>query len=376
MADWQVAPERIEIFPHPDADVINLQVARVGMFPLVINKSSGYKSGDIIIFAPKRTILPEDLRSHYVNPKTGESYLKHGTTVKSCRLKGVLSEGVVIPADYLEVKLRANDESKEYPELVGKKIEDLIGQDVSALLDMKEQMPDIKVVFGGDLARIRATHYSRHDVEGIHIFANEFKEGEECVATVKYHGSQINVIRHEDGFVELSSKGMIGKGAVLVESENNIYWKAWHNTGIEKIIDEHFPNDYVQVMGEVIPVQKGFTYGVDVNKPKIVLFRLEINGRRYSTAEVFNFDHKEELEFLTPFRQFWAKIVYVGPFDVKVLQQYAKGMEPISGRNLHVNEGVVVESKLPRLSSRGFFPLYLKVINPKYKGEEDDDAMS
>ena len=368
MADWKVSAEQIEIFKHPDPDVINLLVARVGMFPLVINKNNGYNSGDIVVFAPKRTILPEDLRSHYVNDMTGESYLKGGTTVKSNRIRGVLSEGVTIPVDYLAERLKSNDISGEYPEFVGKQVEDIIGQDVSALLGMSEQQIDMKVVFGGNMQAVRATSYSRHDVEGIHAFPDEFKPGESVACTVKMHGSQINIIRHEDGFVELSSKGVLGNGAMLTRAEGNIYWTAWDNSGIEAVLSEHYSGRFVQVMGEVVPVQKGFSYGY--TKPDIVLFRLEIDGRRYSTWEVMNLDE------LAPLRKFWVKVVYEGPFDMDIVKRVSKGMEPVSGKNLHVTEGVVVEPKLPRNSDKKHFPLYIKVINPKYKGEDDDDAMS
>lgn len=384
MADWRVSAERIEVFPHPDETVESLEVARVGLFPLVVNKANGYKDGDVVVFAPKRTILPEDLRGNFMNAKTGKSYLKGGTTVKSCRMKGVLSEGVTIPVEYVEAKLRANDESKEFPELVGKTLEDILEQDISEFLDMKEHVPEVvgKVVFGGNLASIRANHYSRHDCEGIHIFAGEFDghtytgdddgilENGSLYVTVscKVHGSQINIIRHNDGFVELSSKGMIGKGATLARAEANVYWTAWDNSEIVGVINQCWPDKHVQLMGEVVPVQKGFSYGY--TRPDIILFRIEIDGRRYSTWEVMNLDEFE------PLRKHWVPVLYEGPFDLEKIKTVCKGMEPISGKNLHITEGGVVEPKYPRNSRKGGFPLYIKCINPKYKGEEDDDAMS
>lgn len=384
MADWRVSAERIEVFPHPDEKVERLEVARVGLFPLVVNKANGYKDGDIVVFAPKRTILPEDLRGNFVNATSGESYLKSGTTVKSCRMKGVLSEGVTIPLEYVEAKLRANDESKEFPDLVGKTLEDILEQDISEFLGMKEHVPEIvgKVVFGGNLNKIMAPLYSRHDCEGIHIFAGEFvghtytgeddgilEDGSLYVTVAeKIHGSQINVICHNDGFVELSSKGMIGKGATLVRAENNVYWTAWDNSGLSEIVAQNFYGKQVQLIGEVVPVQKGFGYGY--TKPDIILFRVEIDGRRYSTWEVMNLD---ELE---PLRKHWTPVLYEGPFDLEKIKAVCKGMETVSGKSLHIKEGGVVESKYARNSRKGHFPLYIKCINPKYKGEEDDDAMS
>lgn len=365
MADWQVSIEEIEVFPHPDAD--RLEVARVGMFPLVVAKDNGYKSGQLVCLAPKRTIIPEDLRDNFRNTDTGESYLKHGTTVKSARLRGVLSEGVTIPLDYVTKKLRDNDITGEFPELQHKDIRDLIGVDISGLLGMTEHLPDVKVVFGGDLNSIRAPSYSRHDVEGVHIFANEFEEGEEVVVTEKLHGSQVNVIIHEDGFVELSSKGMIGQGAVLAETETNVYWRAVRNSGILDTVMRIFPGKFVQIMGEVLPVQKGFNYGLST--PTLKVFRLEIDGVRISTGFVM------DIEAFEGFRKFWVPVLYRGMFNLEDIKRVCKGLETVSGKGLHIKEGGVIEPYAARNAKRGW-PLYLKVINPKYKGEDDDDAMS
>ena len=58
MADFKVSAERIELFDHPNAE--RLQVAKVGMFSLVVGKGQ-YQDGDVVVFAPKRAILPEEI---------------------------------------------------------------------------------------------------------------------------------------------------------------------------------------------------------------------------------------------------------------------------------------------------------------------------
>lgn len=365
MADWQVSIEEIEVFPHPDAD--RLEVARVGMFPLVVAKDNGYKTGQLACLAPKRTIIPEDLRDNFRNIDTNQSYLRGGTTVKSARLRGVLSEGVVIPLDYVNKKLQENNITGEFPEFQHKGIKDLVGVDISPLLKMTEHQPDIKVVFGGDLNPVRAAVYSRHDVEGVHIFANEFEEGEEVVVTEKLHGSQVNVMIHPDGFVELSSKGMIGKGATLVETDSNVYWKAVRNSGIIDTVLRLFHGKFAQIMGEVLPLQKGFTYGFTT--PTLKIFRLEVDGVRVSTGTVMTDDE------YSGFRKFWVPVLYRGKYDLESIKKVCKGLETVSGKGLHIKEGGVIEPLLARNARRGW-PLFLKVINPKYKGEDDDDAMS
>lgn len=138
MSEWKVSAERINIFPHPDKEVENLIIARVGTFTLILTKNSGYKENDIVIFAPKRTVLPNDLRWYYVNGNTGDSYLRKNSIVRSCRFKGILSEGVVIPKEYVLYKLKQNSLTNKYPEFVDKTIEDIVGVDISKLLEMSE----------------------------------------------------------------------------------------------------------------------------------------------------------------------------------------------------------------------------------------------
>lgn len=191
------------------------------------------------------------------------------------------------------------------------------------------------------------------------------------------HNSQINILFHEDGVVELSSKGIIGKGFIIEESEDNVYWKALHKSGMIDFVKTTFPGKFVQLMGEVVPVQSGFTYGY--NDPDILFFRLEVDSEIIGIPEVR--DNYSEL-----FAK-WAPILYEGPFDIEKLYEVAnkdeikgqlvKGMETVSGKRLHIREGVVVSPAVPRLSKKGRFPLFCKIISEAYaKKHETDDDMS
>ena len=60
MANWKVIADRIEILAHPNAD--GLHLAKVGPFQLVVGKASGYKTGDTVVFAPERSVLPDAIK--------------------------------------------------------------------------------------------------------------------------------------------------------------------------------------------------------------------------------------------------------------------------------------------------------------------------
>lgn len=370
MADWKVSAERISLFPHPNAD--RLLVAAVDVFPLVVGKDNGYEDGQIVIFAPKRSVLPEWLRPHYVNEETGQSYLKNGTTVRSIRLRGELSEGCTITPELVEQKLRENDETNEFPELVGKSLEDIVGVDISQLLGITEYIPPIPTSLSGQVKRLPYTNYSFHDCENFTIFKNQFEEGEEVIVGEKIHGSQINIIRDEEMNLVLSSKGIIKRGLLIDENDGNFYWQAVKNSKIKEILDTAFPGMFVQVMGEATPCQTGFDYGC--TEPTIILFRVEIENVRYSYVQLK--EMAKDNPAIQPLLDMWTTILYVGPFDEKTIIKLSKGMETVSGKQRHIKEGVVIEPVVPRKSARGNFPLLIKLINPKYKGEDDDDALS
>ena len=103
MSNWKVFASAIELFPHPNAD--RLALGKLGDYQVVVGRNE-YKSGEIVVFAPKRSILPPDLAKLYVGPN-GASYLggPEANRVRSIRLRGELSEGVVLPSDWVGDKL-------------------------------------------------------------------------------------------------------------------------------------------------------------------------------------------------------------------------------------------------------------------------------
>lgn len=352
MADFKVSAEKIELFDHPNAD--RLQIAKVGMYSLVVGNGQ-YEDGDIVVFAPKRAILPEEIRDNYKNDQTGQSYLKRGSVVQSIKMRGEPSEGVVLDTEWALSKLGS------YASL-----DTMIGEDLAEKLGITEDVPHIPPQFRGRQSNMIANKYSLHDCESIRLHAREFVEGEEIVVSEKVHGTQINIIIHEDGeTVEIGSKGLLKRGISIAEDETNIYWRAFHASGIHDIVKRLYPHKFVQVMGEVIPSQRGYDYGCNPSsEPVMKIFRLEVDGSRISVADLDDEKEAEILDMWVP----WGKFA----FNLKEIESMAKGMEGVSGKSRHIKEGVVIEPYPCRNASRGGWPLIIKVINPKYKGDDDD----
>lgn len=357
MADWKVSAEEIELFPHPNAD--KLLIAKVGMYALVVGKDNGYKDGDIVIFAPKRSVLPDDLKGNYTNSETGQSYLvgHNHSRVSSVRLRGELSEGVTVPIPYVLEKLGIGS----IPELT-------IGEDLSEHLGITLYESPV-LGFGGCQRGaiglpIPFGQYSRHDVEGFRINAGEFLDDEPVIVTEKLHGSQIAIIMNLDGEIFISSKGVMGRGNHLPKEEGNLYWRAAHNSGVLDILRAEFSGHFVQAYGELIPAQgAAWSYGTDAAKPTLRIFRLEIDHRRVA----YDDDRR------VPLSKIWVPFLWSGPFSIEKMIALAKGTETVSGKSLHIREGGVIEPAHPRNARKGW-PLYIKTINPKFKESDEEPS--
>ena len=346
MADWKVSAERIEMFAHPNAD--RMEVAKVGMFQLVVAKDNNYRTGDLVVFAPKRSILPLEIRDNYRNADTGLSYLRGGERVSSVRLRGELSEGVTVSKEWALSKLGGS-------ELVE-------GEDISEQLGITEYVPPVPMEFAGKVEPLNLGAFARHDVESSLIYGSEFEEGEPVLITEKLHGTQINMVFYANGQTQITSKGFAGKHMALLESAGNIYWQALHNSGVAERVRQLFPNSVVQAMGEVVPAQ-GANWSYGFAQPTVRLFRLHVDGERLNIAN----------PRVASLRDVWAPVLHSGPYTQAEVSKLAVGKETVSGKSLHIREGVVIEPMTPRNAREGF-ALYLKVINPKFK--DDDDSVS
>ena len=369
MAIWKVFSTQIKLLPHPNAD--RMEIVQCDLNQLVVGKGQ-YKDGDIIVFAPERAILPDDLKGEYLNQETGSSYLTglEQNRVRQIRLRGELSEGVTLPISWV---LSKNPEWKT--------VEDIpLNEDISEILGITKYSSPIPASMGGILKHNDSLNFAspiaHHDVEQFRLFSDEFQLEQNdsnsfVICTCKLHGSQCNVLFSKTGEIGVSSKGLNGKDLIIEKDEKNIYWQALENSGLINFVKCNFiepesidlSNKDVQFVGEVIPCQKNFSYGQD--KPTIKLFRLRIDGREYSISEIENLFGEQFI------KDHWVPILYRGKFDLEVFEKLSKGNECVSGKSLHIKEGIVISPETPRVSRRGF-PLYLKFLNPKYKSNDDD----
>ena len=360
MSNFKVTKDKISLFTHPNAD--SLILGRIGSYQVVVQKGL-YNDGDEVVFAPEKSVLTGQLKSEF------EKYLvgPNKDRVKAVRLRGEISSGIIVP-----------------PFLVPNIDEIEIGTDVSELLGITKYEPPIPTQLAGKVKTFDMPFVGSHDCEHANVYVNDLIEGERVVITEKVHGSQF-ILAHniDDNETIVSSKGLLKNGLTIEESDENSYWLAAKNDDIINKIRSNWTTGVVQIFGEVIPVQGGYSYGQ--TKPTASLFDIRVNGESipYDVVPdifkthwvpviydgVLNLDKKEVVIYSDPERGIHkTRIDYILP---KSIVDLCKGNELVSGREVHIREGVVLRPYIDRTAVDGT-KLRLKIINPAYKetGEE------
>jgi len=352
MSEWKVSKEKIEIFEHSNAE--KLQLGKVGTYQVVVQKGL-YQGGETVVFAPEKSvltgILEQEWKTYLVGPDKNR--------VKSVVLRGELSCGIIIPNEI--VKMVTGKDISELPD----------SEDISGLMGITKYVPIIPTHLAGEIEPMPSDMYSsNHDVEQFGVYASEFQASERVVITEKVHGSQaVFYMRFApDGQIIkwTSSKGFASKGLCIKESETNGYWMGAKEIGLwDTLIEAYKPVEWkedivVQVFGEAIPCQGGnWMYGK--RSPSVVIFKVTVNKVAVP--------HDQVPEGL---RKNWVPVLYDGPYEnVKELRKLAHGNESVSGKDLHIKEGIVIAPYWHRRAADGT-KLLVKVLNPDYKenGEE------
>jgi len=287
--------------------------------------------------------------------------------VKGVRLRGEISSGIIIPKHLV-------------PDF-----EDIeVGVDVSEILGIHKYEPPIPEELLGDVSIIEMNNIGTHDCEQVGIYINDLIKGERVVISEKLHGTQIVMVHNiETDETILSSKGLLKTGLSINESDSNKYWIAANNVDLVNLIKSNFKSGVVQIFAELIPIQPGYGYGQE--EPTIRIFDIRLNSESIPYDKV-----------PTDFSKIWVPIIYDGTLNLeekevilhedeekgirkvkinnvlpKEIISFSKGMELVSGKGLHIKEGVVISPYIDRFAMDGT-RLRLKVINPKYKETGDE----
>lgn len=369
MSSFAVKVERVTISAHENADA--LEIASIGDYQAVVRKGQ-FKSGDLVAYVPEQALIPPELLAEL--GLEGKLAGKDKNRLKAVKLRGVLSQGLVYPA-----RSHWNE-----------------GDDVTEELGIEKWEPPVPAHLAGEVYAAGQDRTLKYDLENYKRFPHILQEGEEVVFTEKLHGTWTligvmpeSMAHPEHGRLIVSSKGLSARGLAMKPNteanKSNLYVRVARHLNLENRLQTVFRETLsasgelsngaepapVFVLGETFGrgVQD-LSYGAKVDQDFDIGFRVfDIfvgNPKTTRNGSVGRYLNDAELEKACQNLELErVPVLYRGPFSKEAMKQYTDGFETVSGKKLHIREGIVIRPTVERYSEE-IGRVQLKNVSEKY----------
>ena len=363
-----------ELRPIPNAD--RIEVAVIDGWECVVNKADGFKVGDLVIYIEIDSVLP---------PKPEFSFMeKYKYRVKTIKLRGQVSQGLVLPLKILD----DDDPTAEYTEIMPI----VEGLDVTDILGIKKYDPEAakekawwhklgqtKIEFPWWLKPFKRIPFIRNWWISKHKTIDDFpsfikKTDEERIQNlpilfedIKKKGVVLTITEKMDGtsatyFLHDGKFGVCSRNKWLLKEDDSPYWAVAKENHIEEVLRNiagFWNNKGLYVLqGEVIG------YGIQKNKYHLsgfmfMPFNLIINHKRLPYEQMKSALEPTSLNCV-PFLE--NKII-PAEWEIQDFVDYAKGTS-LYRDGKEQREGIVCRNEIQHIS--------FKVINPDFLLKEDE----
>jgi len=260
-----------DIQPIEGADLIH--TVKIGGWTVVAQKEMNYKVGDLVVYCEIDSFIPDSVAPFLTQPgKFPKEYNGvKGERLKTKKLKGVISQGLLLPLYVLECEHEGNIGLGDYQE----------GDDVSE--DLNIQKWEAPEEFKSADSKGNFPHFLRKtDQERCQNIARTIKDQHDLMytfeVTEKLDGSSMTVFI-KDGIV-----GVCSRNLELKEDVNNTFWKVAIESGVVDLLKKKYDNmlnpDCIAFQGELIGP------GIQGNK-------YNLSKHEFYVYDVFNIDNQE-----------------------------------------------------------------------------------
>ncbi|MGW1540286.1 RNA ligase (ATP) [Streptomyces sp. NPDC002309] len=345
MSTLRVTAEVLTVHEHPNADALDL--AQVGLYRAVVAKGA-YRTGDAALYIPEQAVLPAALIEEL--GLTGRLAGGDADRVKAVRLRGELSQGIVCRPEALADVDLADAAAR--------------GTDFAERLGITKWVPPVPPTMSGEVESAPEL-LPWVDMENVQRYPDVFAPGEPVVLTEKLHGSAclVTYVAGEDR-VYVSSKGFGVKSLALREDPRNLYWRAVRGHGVARAaarLAERLGARRVGIFGEVYGAGvQDLTYGSDGRRDTLGYAVFDVSAE--VDGQVRWLDAEQLLGGELPL----VPRLFAGPYDIDRVMEFASGRETVSGRALHLREGVVIRPARERHSPVTGGRAIAKAVSPAY----------
>lgn len=326
-----------DILPIPGADLIELAI--VDGWSVVVAKEVGHKVGNLVVYCEIDSFLPIREEFEFLR-KSSYKKLSDGTEgfrLKTIRLRGQLSQGLLLPMSVLNAP-----DSNIY-------IEPFEGLDVTEMLDIVKYEPPMPAELAGKVKGNFPSFLRKTDEERIQNLVKEYETYKEYeydfYVTEKLDGSSATFYLRDGEF------GVCSRNLNLIETEGNTFWKVARELQLEEKLTAYGRN--LALQGELIGE------GIQGNPYKI-------KGHTVKFFNIFDIDTQEfyGLPMFLATMEHTLKLETVpilGGFQLpETIEEVLKIAEEKSVLNPDFNrEGIVIRSMDRKISFKAISNLFL-----------------
>lgn len=285
MSTLKVEVVRVEsVLPHPNAN--RLEIAQIKGWQCIVGKGS-FQPGQLGVYFPIDSLLPEALEA-VIFKDTKIKLDKH--RVKTIKLRGAISQGLLVQGKDIDVKIRVTDEGKDLTNKLG----------VTKYEPPAERTHQYQLMASRKQVNPHFHKYS--DIENWKNYPHLFEPGEPIWVLEKIHGSNFRagwVPRHGSQIKHLwksfwawLNKQPTHRGYEFVYGSHNVQLQdkpsnhqTWHGGNIYYEMVEKYDLRNQLDPGEVVygevygdEVQPGYMYDCQPGERKMRVFDMQVNG--------------------------------------------------------------------------------------------------
>jgi RNA ligase (TIGR02306 family) len=369
----------IDVKPHPNAD--RLDICRVYDFEVITSKDR-YKPGDLAIYIPVDSILPQNVEN--VLFPEGSKVKLHKHRVKQIKIRGTYSQGMLVDFEALTKIDNKFDEVFSYT---------YDGQDFAARLNITKYEPPAPSYQSnsGPTPRNKPKEnpyfHKYGGLDNFKWYPDLFETGENVSVTEKIHGSHIRCgwapVQADTLFKKVlkalrllpSHEWVYGSNNVQLQHRTGWFggYKGFYGTDVYGAALKKYGIKEKLKPGEMLHgelygdgIQKNYNYGCKNGEHKLVWFDVRIQTTDSSdfldVDAFYKFCSERGLDAVPE--------LYRGPFDKELVKELTKG-DSVFEPTQKVREGVVVKPLYETKCAIG--RKVLKIISEKYLEGDNTD---
>lgn len=240
-----VAIDNVE--KHPNAD--SLDICTVGGWK-VVTKLGEYKAGDLAVFAEVDSFIPHEIAPYLSKGKEPREYKGvKGERLRTAKLRGVVSQGILLPMAVLNVEV----DGIVYESLADE------GCDVSEILNIVKWEPEIPAQLAGLVRGNFPSEIPKTDQPRIQNLKKELSiaqhKGLQFTIEEKLEGSSLTMYLDLQDEFHVCSRNMD-----LKRDESNTFWRAALKYDVENIMRQNNLQGYAIQSELLAPGVQGNIY--------------------------------------------------------------------------------------------------------------------